>query len=279
MKHLLFLLVLPLTLHVGTMNAQEFTGIATYKSASKMTITMDSSQVSANEQSLINQRLMQAMQKEYKLTFNKSESNWKEMEKLDNDATGGGVEIVMIGMGGGNDGLLYKNTKNKNFLETSDSFGKLFLISGELQPYEWEMTSETKQIGRYSCYKAIAKRESTQISISEVNGEKEEKEEKKTQTITAWYTPEIPVTHGPDDYWGLPGLIMEISNGSRVLVCNKVVLNPKEDFSIEIPTKGKKVTDEEYEVIMKEHVEKMNKMYGGGKRKGKGANIEIKIGG
>ncbi|NKI30525.1 GLPGLI family protein [Croceivirga thetidis] len=279
MKYLLILLVLPLTLHVVPANAQEFTGFATYKSASKMSITMDSTQISSNEQNLINQRLMQAMQKEYKLTFNKSESNWKEVEKLENDAAGGGVEIVMIGMGGGNDGLLYKNTKDKNFVESTDSFGKLFLISGELEPYEWEMTSETKQIGRYTCYQAIAKRETTQISISDVNGEKEEKEETKIQTITAWYTPEIPVTHGPDDYWGLPGLIMEINNGNRVLVCNKVVLNPKEDVAIEIPSKGKKVTDEEYEVIMKEQVEKMNKMYGGGKRKGNGANIEIKIGG
>ncbi|NQZ43854.1 MAG: GLPGLI family protein [Flavobacteriaceae bacterium] len=271
------LLLLALGMGIST-TAQEFTGIATYKSASKMSITMDSSKVSAGEQELLNQRLMKAMQKEYDLVFNATESNWKEVEKLDNAGAGGGVEIVMIGSGGGN-GLLYKNTKTKNSVESTDGFGKLFLVSGTLQPYEWQMTAETKQIGRYTCYKAIAEREITQISVSEVNGEKEEKEETKTQTITAWYTLEIPVNHGPDDYWGLPGLIMEVSNGGRVLVCSKVVLNPKDAVAIEIPDKGKKVTAEEYEEIMKEQVEKMNKMYGGGKRKGQGANIEIKIGG
>ncbi len=279
MKNLILIAALIGMLCPFALNAQEFTGLATYKTAAKMSITLDSTKTSSHEQEMINQRLMKALQKEYELTFNQTESNWKEVEKLDNGATGAGVEVVMIGMGGGSDGLLYKNTKDKTSLETTDSFGKLFLISGHLDPYEWEMTSDTKQIGRYTCYKAIAKRETTQIRVAEVNGEKEEKAKKRTQTITAWYTPEIPVTHGPDDYWGLPGLIMEISNGSRVMVCNKVVLNPKEAIVIEIPSKGKEVTDEEYEVIMKEQVKKMKNMYGGEKRKGKNANIEIKIGG
>ncbi len=279
MKNLLFFIALGATALITPLNAQGFTGVATYKSASKMTIKMDSSKVSAGEQELINQHLTKAMQKEYDLIFNNSESNWKEVEKLDKEgAYGGGVEVIMIGSGGGN-GLLYKNTKDKTSVKSTDSFGKLFLVSGELEPYDWEMTQETKQIGRYTCYKAVARRNITQIIISEVNGENEEKEEIKTQVISAWYTPEIPVTHGPDAYWGLPGLIMEVSNGGRVLVCSKVVLNPKEAVAIEIPSKGKKVSSDEYEVIMKEQAEKMNKMYGGGKRKGNGGDIQIKING
>lgn len=279
MKKLLFFIAFGATALIMPMSAQGFSGVATYKSASKMTIKMDSSRVSAGEQELINQHLMKAMQKEYNLIFNASESNWREIEKLDKDgASGGGVEVIMVGSGGGN-GLLYKNTKDKTSMESTDSFGKLFLVSGKLEPYKWEMTQETKQIGRYTCYKAIAKRETTQIKISEVNGENEEKEETKTQIINAWYTPEIPVTHGPDAYWGLPGLIMEVSNGGRVLVCSKVVLNPKKAITIEIPSKGKKVSTDEYEVLMKEHAEKMRKMYGGGKRKGNGGNIQIRING
>jgi GLPGLI family protein len=27
---------------------------------------------------------------------------------------------------------------------------------------------------------------------------------------TAWYTPQIPVSNGPRNYHGLPGLIMEV---------------------------------------------------------------------
>ncbi len=259
--------------------AQDFTGLATYKSAMKMEFITDSTEMGSDQQDEIQASLMRAMQKDYELSFTRTESNWKELESLDKGpAPGNGIEINIVGLGGGSDGLLYKNTKEKKMVESSDSFGKLFLISGELKPYEWEMTSDTKQIGKYTCYKAVAKREVTEMHISDVNGEQEEKEEKRTQVITAWYAPEIPVSHGPDDYWGLPGLILEIGNGNRILVCNKVVLNPKEAVEIEIPSKGKKVTAKEYGTIMKEQAEKINKMHSGGKRKGKnGSTMKIKI--
>ena len=274
-----FIVVFSILLTTKAM-AQEFTGLATYKTAMKMSIALDSSRISADEQSRIQQQLMKAMQKEYTLTFNASESNWKEVEKLEKETGGGNVRVMMVGVGGGADGLLYKNTAGKNFLETTDAFGKLFLVSGDLESYEWKMTDETKQIGQYSCYKATAEREVTEIRTSEVNGKREEKEEKRTQVITAWYTPEIPVSHGPDTFWGLPGLILEVSNGNRVMVCNKIVLNPNDEVAIEIPKKGKKVNAEEYEVIMREQAEKMNKMYGGGKKKGDhGASFQIRVDG
>jgi GLPGLI family protein len=261
--------------------AQDFTGSAIYKTDMKMEIKMDSTDASAGQMDLVQEQLRLAMQKDFELTFNKTESNWKELPKLDRPSGGrnGGVQIQIMGMGGGSDGLLYKNTKTKKSIESTDGFGKLFLVSDELEPVEWEMTSETKQIGKYICYKAISKREITHTVFSDVNGETEEKEEKKMQTTTVWYTPEIPVNHGPEGHWGLPGLILEVNNGSRIMICTKVVLNPEKPITIEIPTKGKKVNGEEYEVIMKEQAEKMNKMHGGGKKKGQNSSFEIRIGG
>jgi GLPGLI family protein len=44
-------------------------------------------------------------------------------------------------------------------------------------------------------------------------------------TITAWYTPEIPVNQGPENYWELPSLILEINDGKTVVLCSKIVLN------------------------------------------------------
>jgi GLPGLI family protein len=49
----------------------------------------------------------------------------------------------------------------------------------------------------------------------------------KDVTITAWYTPEIPVNQGPENYWGLPGLILEINDSKTVILCSKIVLNLK----------------------------------------------------
>ena len=42
------------------------------------------------------------------------------------------------------------------------------------------------------------------------------------------FTPEIPVSTGPAMYGGLPGLILEIGDDNRVMICTKVVLNPDE---------------------------------------------------
>jgi len=256
-----------------TVLGQEFTGMATYKTDMKMDFKMDSTQVGSDEMDLIHQQITFANQKEFQLSFNKSESNWKEQEQLEKPSNGAtGIQIQIVGMGGGADGLLYKNIPTKKTKESRDASGKLFLISGELEPYEWEMTTETKQIGKYTCYKAIVKREVTQTHTSEVNGKIEEKTKQIIETTTAWYTPEIPINHGPDMFWGLPGLILEVNSGNRIMICTQVVLNPEEAVTIEIPSKGKKVTSEEFKKIMDEQAEKLMKMYGGGKKKGKNSS-------
>ena len=264
-----------------TLFAQDFMGVATYKTDMKVEVKLDSSKTGTNEMDMIQKQLRLAMQKDFELSFTKTESNWRELEKLNRPtgASSGGVQIQIMGTGGGGNGLLYKNTKTKKSLESTDAFGKLFLVANDLNPVEWEMTSETKQIGKYTCYKAIAKKEVTQMTFSDVNGESEEKETKRMQTTTAWYTPEIPVNHGPDNHWGLPGLILEVNNGNRIMICTKVVLNPEKTIKIEVPSKGKKVSGEEYAAIMKEQAEKMQKMYSGGKKKGNHSSFEIKIGG
>jgi GLPGLI family protein len=38
----------------------------------------------------------------------------------------------------------------------------------------------------------------------------------KEKVVTAWHTPDIPLPHGPGDYWGLPDLILEVNDGKPV---------------------------------------------------------------
>ena len=70
--------------------------------------------------------------------------------------------------------------------------------------------------------------------------------------VEAWYTMQIPVGHGPLEYWGLPGLILEVSANNTTLLCSKIVLNPKETVEIEASDKGKVVTKKEYQKIIGE---------------------------
>jgi len=58
------------------------------------------------------------------------------------------------------------------------------------------------------------------------------------------------VGHGPLEYWGLPGLILEVSADNTTMLCSKIVLNPEETIEIEAPEKGKVVTKKEYQEII-----------------------------
>ena len=71
------------------------------------------------------------------------------------------------------------------------------------------------------------------------------------KVVTAWYSPEIPVSFGPDNYWGLPGLILEVNDGDNMLLCSKVVLGTKEKTKIKAPNTGEKVTQKKFDEILK----------------------------
>ena len=97
-----------------------------------------------------------------------------------------------------------------------------------------------------------------------------------TTLITAWYTPDIPVSQGPNNTWGLPGLILELKNGNLTFLCIKVELNPAEPVQIEVPSKGKPVTREEADKIRDEKLQEMMKKYNTGEG---GERRVIRIGG
>jgi GLPGLI family protein len=108
---------------------------------------------------------------------------------------------------------------------------------------------------------------------------KEEVKEKKTSfmddidlpkeiTITAWYTPEIPVNQGPEGYWGLPGLILEVNDGKTIMLCSKIVLNSKDKVEIKAPTNGKVVTQKEYDETVIKKMEEFREMNQGQGRGG-----------
>jgi GLPGLI family protein len=142
------------------------------------------------------------------------------------------------------------------------------------------MESESKVIGGYTCYKATAVkpvntsdfrnfRKKTDAKKEDV-AKKEDKDKTtsfmegfempKEITITAWYTPEIPVSHGPDSYYGLPGLILEVNDGKTIILCSKVVLNAKDKVEIKAPTNGKEVTQKEYDETVIKKMEEMSEM-------------------
>lgn len=259
--------------------SQNFTGQATYKSATSFSFKMDSSKVAADQQAMFKQMMAKALQKEFTLSFNRTESIYKEVETLDK---GQGMRMGgMLSMFGGGGGTLYKNISSTQMLEQIEFFGKLFLISDSLHQYQWELHKETKSIGNYTCHKATAQKVNKRIRIETSDAEAKDTIFSDTVQLTAWYTMQIPVSNGPSKYGGLPGLIMELNDGNTTILCTKVVLNPADEVQIEKPEKGEEVSREEYQEITAKKLQEMRKMYrGSGDRRGRGNNsFDISIGG
>lgn len=264
---------------LGKFYAQDFQGIATYKSHTKVDVKLDSSQMGGDMHAKMLEMLKKQFEKTYKLTFNQEESVYKEEEKLESPQPQGMV-MVMVDTGGSD--VLYKNTKENRYTSQNESFSKIFLIQDELKKIDWVLGSETKNIGDYTCFKATFKREVEVVESGiSINSDKEfdENVTVEEREVVAWYTPQIPVSNGPGNYHGLPGLILEVNDGNQTLMCSKIVLNPEDKVKISEPTKGKKVSQEKYDEIMDKKMKEMQNRYDSEHRGRDGETIEIRIGG
>ena len=282
----------------GLLNAQNFQGMAVYESKTSTSDFMKgmggNREITPEMQKQIEERMKKMFERTFILNFDKTASIYKEEEKL--DAPGGqqqGGRMMMSMMGGG--GTHYKNAKNKQYVVDKEFFGKEFLIKDSLPKYEWKLEGESKKIGNYTCFKAtavvkVSESDFRNFRFRNRNNEKEEGKKAETEkdsvnakktnftddwempkenVITAWYCPEIPVNQGPENYWGLPGLILEVNDGKTVILCSKLVLNSKEKVEIKPASKGKEVTQKEYDEIVKkkmEEISEMNSGPGGGNR-------------
>lgn len=238
--------------------SKDFQGRATYISKSKMDLGRWGARMSEAQKKQIAARLKNRLEKEFTLVFNKEESLFNEEEQL--DAISGATDSWGKNFAAGES---YKNVKTDAQIQQQEFYGKKFLVKDQLQTMEWTLGKATKKIGNYTCFKATTfiptddllwysfswgRMRSNDITQEESNTN-EQKAVEVTQ-VEAWYTPQIPVRHGPSEYWGLPGLILEVSAGDTTMLCSKLVLNPDETIEIEAPKKGTIVTKSEYQDII-----------------------------
>lgn len=267
-----------------SMHAQEFQGMAVYESKTSMGDKMpkiDSKEITPEMRQMIEEKMKAMFEKTFVLNFDKTASIYSEEEKLDaGDEMSRAFKMAGSMMGGG--GKQYKNIKEKTILQEKEIFGKEFLVSDTLPQINWKMEGDTKKIGNYTCYKATAvipTDKSNLMNYRPKKGAEEEMKKKseeelkstnfmdmvempKDKTITAWYTPEVPVSQGPENYYGLPGLILEVTDGVTTILCSKVVLNPKEKAEIKPLKKGEKVTQAQFADIMMKKMKEMQEMMG-----------------
>lgn len=247
-------------------NAQEFHGKAEYfcKQIFKNGIEEFGVKSDDNLRKEYEEALKKASEKIYTLTFNKKEALYEKQQVLEkpiNQCDGVSVSVQFSG-----EGKKYINIQNQIKIEEDDIFGKEFLIVEKLNSLEWKLIDETKKIGEYTCYKAeliipVSEKEKKEyeeyLKKQEVKTSFFPMDEPKEKRITAWYTPEIPVAVGPLNYWGLPGLILELSDQKIIILCSKVTLSTKENYKIKVPNNGTEVSQEEFDAIHKAKIESL----------------------
>lgn len=138
----------------------------------------------------------------------------------------------------------YINLINKNKITEKEFADNFFNIESELINYNWEITKETKKINNYLCYKA------TRITQKTIHRNKKIVD----VVVTAWFCPNIIYSFGPIGNFGLPGLILELKKDRITYYVKKIEFND-DCITIEVPKKGQKVSEIEFNNIVKEFVE------------------------
>ncbi len=145
---------------------------------------------------------------------------------------------IEIGKSGGG---IYKNFKTKEYLHEADVLGKKLLVTDKLEKINWEFLDDEKTIGSMKCKKAKAI----------INNEE----------IIAWYNDAFALQDGPRDYYGLPGLIIElIAEKKTYHVINIKKSNDK--LEIKKPKVGTKVSKAEYLKILDEKINELKRGIG-----------------
>ncbi|MEY4963478.1 MAG: hypothetical protein RLZZ323_797 [Bacteroidota bacterium] len=291
-----FLVLFFALIYTNSHAQKDFQGMAVYESKTKtpdFKVRMEGNKnITPEMQKMMEERMKKMFEKTFILNFDKSASIYKEEEKLDAPQSQGGMGMRMMGSFTGGGGTFYKNVKEKTYVVDKEFMSKEFLVKDSLTNLKWKMEAETRVIGGYTCYKATAVKEASKTDFRNFRPKKEEQPKKESDNtteakktnfmdaieipkeiiITAWYTPEIPVNQGPEGYWGLPGLILEVSDGRTTILCSKVVLNSNDKVEIKAVTKGKVVSQKEYDEIVIKKMEEFREM-----NQSRGGGMEIRI--
>lgn len=175
------------------------------------------------------------------LVFNAGESLYKPVieDEEDEDVQGGGMRMRfrMPNV------EIYTNQAETMRLTQQEFMGKKYLIQDTLKIAPWKFGDQTKEIMGYECRQAYY--------TDERQG--------RTQEITAWFTDKIRPFLGPENFNTLPGAVLavDINNGERVIIATAVDFRELKKNELKAPSSGTRITQEEFQKMVAEQMEKM----------------------
>ena len=213
----------------------------------------------------ITEMLSLQIEKSFDLYFNESKSVYK--EKINLDKPDNSISFLNRSYNTSKD-IYFKNTKNGTFIFQNEFFGKVFLIKDTLPKFNWVLKKESKMIGNYLCFRATSKMLKTVLNFEQINKVRKynfstnDKESiLQLSEINAWYTTQIPISQGPKEFWGLPGLIMEVNYANTQLLCTKLTFNKEDSKIIKIPKRGEIISQLKYDKIKESKLIEFQNMF------------------
>ncbi len=126
-------------------------------------------------------------------------------------------------------GNYYFDFKNNYTLSEIDGI----LIKDTVKPINWMINSESKMISGIMCFQALAQ-------IEYIGRDHKIKFKK----IVAWFAPSLPYSFWPKNFYGLPGLILELTENRTTYLAT--IIDFKDDkINIDFPT-GKTISQDDY---------------------------------
>ena len=135
-----------------------------------------------------------------------------------------------------------KNT----FFDYQNVLGKTYIISDSLKSIKWKILNDVKEVGGYICMKAMAY------------------DTLKDQKIEAWFATDFAVSTGPDRFFGLPGIIMEVTldDGAYMITTKTVDLTGQTEYpKLPKKIKGKKINSEGYNKLISDYITQSEAMH------------------
>ncbi len=134
--------------------------------------------------------------------------------------------------GSGEDYQVYHDLHTDTWIKKTFLIDHPVLIRYDSVKIDWKITSDKKKINDLTAIKATAVF--------------------KNQPVEAWFTPDIPVSAGPEFFHGLPGLILSLRWSGFVYEAKKI---QKTKVHIFKPEAAEVLTEKEYTDYLNKHTQ------------------------
>ena len=133
--------------------------------------------------------------------------------------------------------IVYTDFATNTNLSQKEMYGDLFLVTDSTRKITWRLTDQTQEIAGFKCRRANG------LILDSVY-------------VVAFFTDEIGVSGGPESFWGLPGMILQVAlpHENVIWTAKKVTTEPIPLTAIVPPKKGKKIARTELFKLVKENM-------------------------